>query len=108
MNAQEAIEKIEQELAQIDDLIDERNKLELDGYISEEQRMEDEEEYNEMKTALSIVLESAKLFHEHYAPHLIIGNVRFSQSKQHKTVYGVPLRKVGIELEEEKVEEVEE
>lgn len=101
MNAQEAIEKTEKELAQLDELIDDRNRLEWAGYISEEQRMKDEAEYNEIKTALSIVLESAKLFHEHTVPDLKRVNLRFGRSEEYKTIYGVPLEKVGIELDKE-------
>ena len=64
MNAQEAIDRLEKEIEHIESLIDERNNLEFAGYISEEQRMKDEKEYNKDKEALSIVLESAKVLHE--------------------------------------------
>ncbi len=95
MNAQEAIEQVE--------LIIEQFK-QVQMFFGDKTDAEQVERYESLEKevkALSIVLESAKLFHEHTAPNLIMGNVRFSQSKQHKTVYGVPLEKVGIEFDKE-------
>lgn len=84
MNAQEAIEVIDRYKERVNN-----------GTLSISEQIT----YRE---ALSIVLESAKLFHEHTVPDLKRDNVRFGRSKKYKTVYGVPLEKVGIDLDKEK------
>ena len=90
MNAQEAIVRLEKEIEHIESLIDERNNLEFAGYISEEQRMKDEEEYNKDKEALSIVLESAKLLHR------LMGKFEDGIYKEYKR-YIVFLRNTGYD-----------
>lgn len=46
--------------------------------------------------ALSIVLESAKLFHKHSLPFLAENSHRVLGSTEWDTVYGIPLEDLGI------------
>ncbi|MDN6291590.1 MAG: hypothetical protein L0J35_00795 [Tetragenococcus halophilus] len=64
MNAQEAIEIIENQITEIEELIYDRVNLEEGGYISFNQRIVEQKELTDLKEALSIVLESAKYLHE--------------------------------------------
>lgn len=64
MNAQEAIEIIEKQITEIEELIYDRVNLEEGGYISFNQRIVEQKELTDLKEALSIVLESAKLLHD--------------------------------------------
>ncbi|MDN6327287.1 MAG: DUF1642 domain-containing protein [Alkalibacterium sp.] len=100
MNAQEAIERVEwaiEEYKQVQMFFDDKTDAEqVERYESLEKEVK----------ALSIVLESAKLLHEHTVPDLIRGNVRFGRSEEYKTVYGVPLEKVGIDLDKVEGEEM--
>lgn len=95
MNAQEAIERVEwtiEQYKQVQMFFDDKTDAEhVERYESLQNDIE----------ALSIVLESAKLLHEHTVPDLIRGNVRFGRSEEYKTIYGMPLEKVGIELDKE-------
>lgn len=63
MNAQEAIEIIENQITEIEELICDRVNLEEGGYISFNQRIVEQKELTDLKEALSIVLESAKYLH---------------------------------------------
>ncbi|MFL2118573.1 hypothetical protein ACEN30_00505 [Marinilactibacillus psychrotolerans] len=64
MNAQEAIEIIENQITEIEELIYDRVNLEEGGYISFNQRIVEQKELTDLKEALSIVLESAKKLQE--------------------------------------------
>lgn len=95
MNAQKAIEIKEAALKNIKEVLDlidnETIKTESSGL----------KHMRESYEALSIILESAKLFHEHTVPDRIRENVRFGRSEEYTTFYGVPLENVGIELDNE-------
>ena len=60
MNAQEAIEIIENQITEIEELIYDRVNLEEGGYISFSQRVEEQKELTDLKEALYLTLESAK------------------------------------------------
>lgn len=64
MNAQEAIEIIENQITGIEELIHDRVNLEEGGYISFNQRIVEQKELTDLKEALSIVLESAEKLQE--------------------------------------------
>lgn len=102
MNAQEAIEITENQITEIEELIYDRVNLEEGGYISFNQRIEDQKELTDLKEALYIILESAKLFHEHSVPRMfseLKSGLGEEECKRIKTVYGVPIESVGIEVE---------
>lgn len=64
MNAQEAIEILEDKISEIQESIDDRANLQEGGYISFNQRIEDQKELTDLKEALYIILESAKTLQE--------------------------------------------
>lgn len=93
MNAQEAIDLMEREL--------ENYKAMYKKHKKEQTTLE--QFYKNKVDALSIILESAKLFHEHSVPRMfseLRPGLGEQECKNIKTVYGVPIESVGIEVEQ--------
>lgn len=81
MNAEEAIEIIEE-------MIKWRNQPDTMHYLADEAE------------ALEIVLNSAKVFHEHHLPEIIEKTEEVAHPKEWKTLYGYPLDELGIDPKE--------
>lgn len=86
MNAQEAIEIIENQITEIEELIYDRVNLEEGGYISFNQRIAEQKELTDLKEALSIVLESAKFLRNHLIESNTLYHIDSFKSKKVKEI----------------------
>lgn len=100
MNAQEAIEITNKELYVLKNTYDamERHaeKLISLGMYDNETLQERLDKLEEKIEALSIVLESAKLFHQHIIPKFQEDYKKLGMKTEAESVFGVPLESVGI------------
>jgi len=89
MNAQEAIKRMERKLTADKNRLDSyKSNGRYDGYSYKK--------FEEDIEAYYIVLESAKMLHEHIVPNMLsdYDELGFTPAK---SLYGVPFEKVGIE-----------